>query len=319
MVTRADHAWTQADDDNLRANYQDATYAALSVQLNRSVGSIRNRRYRLDLDRKRIDWGADEEGALREWYARREGQSTRLSDLARQLGRSRIALALKASELGLTERHRSHDDMAKSRMSAAQTQWLKTNGHPRGFLGGRHTDQAKALVGLASKRNWESVTDEEREARIVKGNRSRIERYTREGASFVFSRNTYSRTNGGRREDLDNCYFRSSWEANYARYLRAMKTAGMIADWVYEPDRFIFHGVTRGALSYTPDFRVTGLDGAIVYHEIKGWMDSASKTRLKRIAQYYPTVTVLVIGKDEYMEIARQGQYLPGWEAKRTV
>lgn len=133
----------------------------------------------------------------------------------------------------------------------------------------------------------------------------------REGAPAA----THKRSNGGRREDLDNVYFRSSWEANYARYLNWLKSVGVIASWLYEPQVFEFP-VKRGNTSYTPDFKVTSIDGSYSWHEVKGWMDAASKTKLKRMAKFYPSEEVIIIGKKEYYEIARAiKNALPGWES----
>src|SRR5690348_13804250 len=102
------------------------------------------------------------------------------------------------------------------------------------------------------------------------------------------SANAYSRAKRGRRADLEDRFFRSAWEANYARYLNFLKDSHEITDWEYEPETFIFHGVTRNPLSYLPDFKVIENDGSVVYHEIKGWMDSKSKSKLRRMAKFYP-------------------------------
>jgi len=61
----------------------------------------------------------------------------------------------------------------------------------------------------------------------------------------------------GKRADLGNRFFRSKWEANYARYLEWMKNRGEITDWDYECDTFEFGRIKRGGRFYTPDFKVT--------------------------------------------------------------
>lgn len=93
-------------------------------------------------------------------------------------------------------------------------------------------------------------------------------------------------------------YYRSRWEANYARYLQLLKENGEIGEWEHEPDTFWFHAIKRGVRSYLPDFKVTHNNGDIVYHEVKGWYDKRSKTKLKRMAKYYPDVKLEVIDKD---------------------
>lgn len=138
------------------------------------------------------------------------------------------------------------------------------------------------------------------------------ERYGSAGPANVT--NPYSRARGGKRADLDGRYFRSRWEANYARYLRWLTEQGSISGWEYEPVTFRFDGVSRGPFTYTPDFRVTDKDGAQCFHEVKGWMDGASRNRLRRMAKHHPGVSVIVIGPDEYRAIQRWASVVPGWE-----
>ncbi len=126
------------------------------------------------------------------------------------------------------------------------------------------------------------------------------------------------RGRGGRREDLDGLYVRSSWEANYARYLNWLVEVGELLAWEYEPDTFAFVGIKRGTRFYTPDFKVFNKDGSVEYHEVKGYMDQPSRTKLKRMVKYYPDITVVLIDKDAYYEIAKQVRCLiPHWETRR--
>ena len=119
----------------------------------------------------------------------------------------------------------------------------------------------------------------------------------------------------GKRADLDGLFVRSSWEANYARYLNWLVGLGEIAAWEYEPDTFWFDEIKRGTRSYTPDFKITNNDGTVDYHEVKGWMDQKSRTKLKRMAKYYPNVKVTLIDADAYYAIARDvSGFIPNWE-----
>ena len=107
----------------------------------------------------------------------------------------------------------------------------------------------------------------------------------------------------GKREqteiDGQRCYFRSRWEANYARYLG-----------FYEPPETLRSGSTsqrhsglrlpRGCALFCPDFRVTENDGRVTYHEVKGWMDDRSVTKIKRMRIYHPSVKLIVIEKKGY-------------------
>lgn len=122
------------------------------------------------------------------------------------------------------------------------------------------------------------------------------------------------RGKGGRRADLDNRFFRSTWEANYARYLNWLLGLGEIARWEYEVDTFEFP-IKRGSRFYTPDFKVFDKKGGYVYHEVKGWMDARSKTKLARMKRYHRNQSLIVIDKPVYRSIARQvSKLIPNWE-----
>jgi hypothetical protein len=122
------------------------------------------------------------------------------------------------------------------------------------------------------------------------------------------------RGRGSRRSDLGDKYFRSSWEANYARYLNWLKQLGEIEKWEYEAETFWFESIKRGSRCYTPDFKVWE-KGYIHYDEIKGWMDPKSATKLARMRRFYPLVDVRVIGPKEYRELHfKVSGLIPGWE-----
>lgn len=119
---------------------------------------------------------------------------------------------------------------------------------------------------------------------------------------------------GGRRPDLDNRYFRSRWEANYARYLNWLVEQGQIVRWEYEPDTFEFP-VKRGNRLYTPDFKVFNNDGTFEYHEVKGWMDPGSITKLKRMRIHHKHIKMVVIDAKYYRALSKQiGDCIPNWE-----
>lgn len=109
-------------------------------------------------------------------------------------------------------------------------------------------------------------------------------------------------------------YARSRWEANYARYLEFLKSAGRIKSWAHEPKTFWFDAIKRGTRSYKPDFLVTPETGEPYYTEVKGWFDARSKTKLKRMAKYHPTVKVVVVGEDWFRSAKNFAKILPGWE-----
>lgn len=109
-------------------------------------------------------------------------------------------------------------------------------------------------------------------------------------------------------------YFRSLWERNYAHYLEWLKLRGLIKDWSFESHTFWFDKIKRGVRSYLPDFLVIECSGSETWHEVKGWMDSKSATKIKRMAKYYPDVKLIVIDKKQYSLIAKYAALIPGWE-----
>jgi hypothetical protein len=111
------------------------------------------------------------------------------------------------------------------------------------------------------------------------------------------------------------CFFRSRWEANYARYLEWLKAQGAIAEWEYEPQTFWFEKIRRGTRSYLPDFRVTENNGSVAYHEVKGWMDAKSRTKIKRMAIYHKEVRLIVVPAKTYRSMnVDLCRLVPEWE-----
>lgn len=107
-------------------------------------------------------------------------------------------------------------------------------------------------------------------------------------------------------------FFRSKWEANYALYLDWLKKKKEIKDWLYEKDTFWFEQIKRGCRSYKPDFKIINYNDTIEYHEVKGWMDSKSKTKINRMRIYYPKIKLIVIQEKEYNALKKWGS-LFGW------
>ena len=132
------------------------------------------------------------------------------------------------------------------------------------------------------------------------------------------SGNPRRRSRGGKRGDLGGLYVRSAWEANYCRYLNWLVELGEIISWEYEPDTFWFENIKRGTRFYTPDFKITNTDNSIEYHEVKGRMDQKSRTRLKRMAKYYPDVKIVVIDSEAYRALAKDVRgFIPNWEGTK--
>lgn len=101
-------------------------------------------------------------------------------------------------------------------------------------------------------------------------------------------------------------FFRSKWEANYALYLDFLVKNKNIKKWEYEVDTFVFEKIKFGTRSYRPDFKIHNNNKTVEYCEIKGHMDSRSKTKLKRMAKYFPQVKLVLIEKKQYQDILKK-------------
>lgn len=188
--------------------------------------------------------------------------------------------------------------------------YIAENGHPRGSLGMVHTEETKQIIGQKSSENWASFSDDKKQEILEKTARTRVANgnyvQQRPNASWKAA---WHEIGGGRK------YYRSKWESNYAYYLQWLKEKGEILDWKHEPKVFWFEGIKRGTVSYLPDFLVIEKNGKEVYHEVKGWMDDRSKTKISRMAKYYPDVTLIVIDSKAYQSLRKAvSKIVPGWE-----
>jgi hypothetical protein len=115
---------------------------------------------------------------------------------------------------------------------------------------------------------------------------------------------------GGKRS-----FYRSKAEANYARFLQWQKERFQILDWEHEPHTFWFGNLRRGVTNYKPDFLVTLNDGSTEWHEVKGFMDPKSKTKIKRMAKYHPNEKLIVIDMKVYRDMCNIfSRSIPGWQ-----
>lgn len=204
----------------------------------------------------------------------------KLDSLANTLGVIKSNLCRKARSMGLTLQGRKLTEEAKIKVGLRIKEWLSKNEHPRGFLGGTHSELSKNIMSEMSIAYHENCSIEELNLRIDKMLESRRKNGT--WAPAMSGTNMYSRARSGKRKDLDNMFFRSRTEANYARVLKYTKV-----NFEYEPKTFWFEGIKRGTRAYIPDFYLPDKDE---WHEFKGWLDPKSITKLKRMKKYYPEI-----------------------------
>ena len=191
----------------------------------------------------------------------------------------------------------------KAETSRRNKRWIAEHGHPKGFLNGTHSDASRRKMSEASKSMWgkEGGLVNSQEHRQILSDRA-VAGHKRGLLGGGYSRGRMGTYNINGRE----IYFRSLWEANYALYLDFLAAQKQIKAWQFESKTFWFEAIRRGVRSYKPDFEVENLDGTIEFHEVKGWMDAKSKTKLKRMAKYHPDVKMIVVAGKQYKEITQK-------------
>jgi len=282
--------WTQAMIDFLTEHYPLKGKMWCADAMGLKEHQIRTKASALKLSAR---------GKSEAWFEERKRHSERLTGRKRP---EQAAVMKKAiHEKGLHIQNR--DAISKSRK-----EWYKTNPHPKGMLGKKHTEKTKQIFSMRSKQTWENYSEEQIRNKIDKQIRTQHERGS-------FSKRQKTTWKCGEREIGNKIFFfRSSWEANYARYLELKKTFGEILDWQFEGKRFFGENQWKGTC-YLPDFEVTLTDGCVEFHEVKGWMDDRSLKKIQMMRDCYPDLKLVVIGSKEYTLIRNRYQALiHDWE-----
>lgn len=108
----------------------------------------------------------------------------------------------------------------------------------------------------------------------------------------------------GYRPDMPKSFFRSAWEANWARYLDLLKSQKIVKKWEHEPRAFDVN-IEGGIRGYLPDFRVTYTNGLVEYHEVKGYMDQRSINKISGFKIGYPELILKVIDSRVYRQVEK--------------
>lgn len=321
--------WTGEHDQRLRDLHGLMPIIEVAQVMGTTRSSIRARVTRLGIRKCFDSYSSDELAAIRSVYENATfGEDVRLNDLARRLGRPKASVCRQARLMGLSNIARPKKRETKppykigregspelrAHMSASQRQWHANNPHPRGMLGKHHTPEVKERLRKSSTDRWLSLTPKEREQEVENRLKAALAKNGYVG-SPPFNRDGATWKAGWREIGDKRVYFRSRWEANYARYLQWLKECGDILDWEYEPETFWFDKIKRGVRSYKPDFRVHELNGDKLLHEVKGWMDARSKTTLRRMAKYHPSEKIVLIREKDMRAISRFSALIPDWES----
>lgn len=281
--------------------------------INRSPTSIKNKAYELGITSRDRYYTKEQEQFLKDNYNKMSYE-----DMAIVLKKDGKNVFRKCKQLGLSKKEkcntrlkekkqRIYTDEEREKMSLRAKEWYKKHEHPKGFKNKVHTQEERTKMSKGIKKAWQNYDESKLLLRNLKQRNTRIKNETLN--PLKFQKNPYSRSKGGKRKDLGNTYFRSSWEANIARYYNYIGV-----EWQFEPKTFIFENVKRGSVSYTPDFYLPNEDKWV---EVKGWFDSKSKTKLRRFKEQYPEEynKLTLITEKEYNEIKKKVSYfIQGWE-----
>lgn len=270
--------------------------------------SVHERLVKLGIKLKNPKWSQDDQFYLIEHYTDYLLRG-KLSELAKIMNRTKPFICRKAKKIGLTDISRPKSIIEG--FKPTKVDWGKI-GHPKGFSGKKHTPEAIRIISEKSKQSQEKINNEP-------GRREGVSKkmiYTKmEKGNLVVPRVKQTWKAGWREIGGQRKYFRSKWEANYARYLEFLKAQGQILNWEHEAEVFWFDGIKRGCVSYLPDFRITEINKTLTYHEVKGWMDERSKTKLKRMKIYHPNIVLKVIDAKWFKENNKTlTSIIYGWE-----
>ena len=294
--------WTKEDDDFIR-NHSYMTVKELANKLNRTEPAIRNRKCKLGVKRGNCKPFTDEEKEIiKKWYTKDTGVD--LENLSLLLNRPKTSISKIAKEMGLTQ-YGNYTREQREIRSKNLKNVITSIEHPRGMLNKHHSDKTKQYLSIIHKVIAVNTPKEILHERAMKAIQTRKEN----GIPFNTTSNAYSRTKGGKRIDLNNQYFRSSWEANIARILNYEDI-----EWKYEYKRFYFEDESEHILSYQPDFYLPQFNKWI---EVKGWMDEKSKIRLEKFAKEYQeeNINLIIIDEEFYNALSEEFRFvIQYWE-----
>lgn len=306
--------WTENDVRILKEMYEESyTPSEIAIALDRSKNSVKNKAYLLKIT-KPDNYTEEELKYIKDNY-----NTKNIREIAEDLGRGNSwqNICREARQLGLTKNKDrkpiNHKDTPDNWQSEKAKKWYETHEHPKGMLGKKHSDEMREGMSERIKKEWskpDSVFRAEETVQKRSDTQSRIMVEKIKNGTY----NIYSRARSGKRTDL-GIFVRSAWEANYARYLNFLIKQKKLHKWEYEPDTFWFEKIKRGTRSYTPDFKIWETKESEPYYvEVKGYMDQKSKTKLSRMAKYYPDVKIVLIQKPEYNEIKKWSGLIDNWE-----
>jgi len=171
--------WNDNLVNQLVALYKDdKTYNQIAEELNLRKSQVRQKISSLGIAKNLYKWSEDEERMLIEAYLNCEySYELMLDDLSKKLKRLKSNVCRKARAFGLTDIARKQLPVemqkikkpkyaTKEERNAAQSKnskaWIAKNGHPRGALGMKHTEENKQKQSIRSKARMNAMSEEEK-------------------------------------------------------------------------------------------------------------------------------------------------------------
>lgn len=203
--------------------------------------------------------------------------------------------------------HTSRKGKSRPRHSDFMKEFCKTHDTTTGLIGRVQSKQERENTSTRMLERWKDKNDYLNSGKYRQSISDRNVELGKLGIGVSTYNKGFAR---GRQGTYDingrSIFFRSSWEANYALYLDFLIKQGQVRSWEFEADTFWFEAIRRGVRSYKPDFKVVTDTGKVEYHEVKGWMDQKSRTKIQRMAKYYPDVKLIVVDQEAYRDISRK-------------
>jgi hypothetical protein len=110
----------------------------------------------------------------------------------------------------------------------------------------------------------------------------------------------------GRRPDLNNQFFRSTWEANFARICNYYGT-----EWEYEPEKFWLPDIK---VHYFPDFYLPEVN---CYVELSGISSPFKLSKIKNFSKNFPETPIIHITLEEWKGLSCHSVLINNWETTK--
>ena len=297
-----------SDDDLISSYSQTGSVWKTAEEFGLCGQSVHERLTKLGVIKKMNLWTtSDNQILLSEYKAYKDANN--LEELAQRLGRTKQFICRKAKTLGLTNPKDKHmSDSARKKLSEKAKSWIKEKGHPKGYLGHKHSEGTRAKLSVACRSAWNNPNSTFNTEDFKQKQSDNLHRRKINNDIKTFS-------NRGEHPFLFNgveIIFKSSWEVEVAKKLQDLFVNGNILGWSYESKHFVFSDKKRFIRSYCPDFEVIKQDRSLLYIEVKGWKMEKSMKRITMFKERYPNVEFYLIDEKEYGKILSESNYLRG-------